>query len=135
MDEDLLKLLRDAVEVLSLTDNPSTWEAVHFSRCGASDLGKLLGYDIGYWGGDHFSLIAGTIVIPRWHPPAPEDFADLAAALSCLNENLLFDSTVDADEFKQFYKSKSWAETEDYDGQFCAIRVATGEEANGGEHP
>ena len=119
--------MRDAEEVVSLTDDSSIWEIINVSRGNAGSVGTPLGFDVGYWDGDHFSLIADTIVVPRWHPPVPDDFAELAAALSCLNENLLFDSSVDAEAFKEFYKSKPWAETEDHEGEFCVIKVSTGE--------
>jgi hypothetical protein len=130
-DEDLLPSLRDAREVLSLTDDPSIWEIIHLSRGDARGIGALLGFDVGYWGGDHFSLIADTIVIPRWHPPIPDDFKDLASALSCLNENLLFNSPADAAEFKKFYMSKPWAETEPPHG-FCVVRVSTPDKPTSG---
>ncbi len=128
-DEDFLPSLREAREVLNLTDDPSIWELIHLSRGDARGVGTLLGFDVGIWGGDHFSLIADTIVIPRWHPPIPDDFTDLASALSCLNENLLFNSPADAAEFKKFYMSKPWAETEPPDG-FWVVRVSTPDEAN-----
>lgn len=127
--EDFLPSLRDAREVLNLTDDPSIWELIHLSRGDARGVGTLLGFDVGIWGGDYFSLIADTIVIPRWHPPIPDDFTDLASALSCLNENLLFNSPADAAEFKKFYMSKPWAETEPPDG-FWVVRVSTPDKAN-----
>jgi hypothetical protein len=40
--------------------------------------GHLLGYDIGYWRGDHYSLISDSFVAPCWHPPAPDAFRTLA---------------------------------------------------------
>ena len=135
IDEDILASPRDAWEVVALTDDPSMWEIIHISRGDTKGIGTLLGYDVGYWAGDHFSLIADSIVVPRWHPPVPDDFADMVAALSCLNANLLFKSATDAVEFKRFYKSKPWAETEEVDGgEFYVIKVSTGEETHNGLH-
>ncbi len=125
VDEDLLASLGDAREVLSLTDDPARWEIVHLARGEMASGGTPLGYDVGYWGGDHFSLIADTIVIPCWHPPIPDDFIELAEAMSELNAHLLFDSAARAGEFRTYYKSKPWAETEDYEGEFCIIRVSS----------
>jgi hypothetical protein len=126
IDEYLISSLSDAREVLGLTDEPSRWEIIHVARGNAEPGSSFLGYDVGYWGGD-FSLIADTIVVPRWHPPIPDDFAEVAQALSGLNVNLLFGSSADAAGFKAFYKSKLWAETEDREGEFCIIRVGLGE--------
>jgi hypothetical protein len=127
INEEALASLIDAKEILALTDKPSTWEIIHIARGDNRSVGTFLGYNIGYWGGDHFSLIADTIVVPRWHPPVPDDFTELAEALSCLNESLLFNSSADAEAFRNFYKSKPWAETEYREGEFCVIKVGTPE--------
>ena len=122
IDEDLLPSAEDARHVLSLVDDPIRWEIIHVSKTDNINALHTLGYDIGYWGGDHFSLIADTIVAPHWHPPALDDLDELAQKLSCLNEHLLFRSGEDAKRFREYYKSKSWAETEE-DNEFCIIRV------------
>ena len=67
-DDILLSSVNDAEDIISLTDNPSKWEIIQVSRYSYVDKQKILGYDIGYWGGDHFSLIADVFVIPMWHP-------------------------------------------------------------------
>jgi hypothetical protein len=123
VDEDLLSSQTDAEQVLDLLDDRGLWEIIHLSRgCLASSL-STLGFDIGYWGGDHFSLIADTIVAPTWHPPDPEDFDGLKEALAQLNANLLFDSPHEAETYRAYYKSRRWAETEAHEGEFCLIRV------------
>jgi hypothetical protein len=119
VDDDLLPSHADARNILSVVDVPSLWEIVHISRGNHSGGNHTLGFDIGYWGGDHLSLIADTIVTPRWHPPALDDFAELANAMSGMNHNSLFDSYEDANCFRKYYESKSWAET----GEFWIIRV------------
>lgn len=121
-DYDLLSNAADAMEVMSLVDDPDKWEIIRVSRLSESRHGAL-GFDIAYWGGDHFSLIADTIVIPTWHPPDSKDFMALREALSSLNACLLFDSAQAAEDFKTYYKSRPWAETEATDGEFCIIRV------------
>jgi hypothetical protein len=123
VDEDLLASQSDARQVFDLLDDPSNWEIVRLSRDARNSSPSALGFDIGYWGGDHFSLIADTIVIPRWHPPSPQDFGALREALSHLNANLLFDSHEEAEGYRTFYMSRNWAETEMQDGEFCIVRV------------
>jgi hypothetical protein len=34
---------------------------------------NILGYDVGYWAGDHYSIIADTIITPTWHGPPEKD--------------------------------------------------------------
>lgn len=83
-----------------------------------------MGFDTGHWGGgEHFSVIADTIVTPKWHGPDPEDYKELASQLSRLNRNLLLDSVQDAGLFKAYCKSKEWAEIEDEAGEFFVIQV------------
>ena len=122
-DDDLLPSLTDARNVLSLVDIPSTWEIIRVSKGDDTPAPWILGIDIGYWGGDHFSLIADTIVTPCWHTLDVDDFEELGHAFSSLNGNLLFGFRDDAERFREYYKSQSWAETEDSEGQFCVIRV------------
>jgi hypothetical protein len=123
IDYDLLGNLADAKDLHSLVDDPKEWEIIHVFR-GESQISKgTLGFDIGYWGSNHFSLIGDTIVTPFFHSPPPEDFHELASSFSRLNEHLLFKSTEDAETFRRYYKSKSWAEEEFMEGEFCIIRI------------
>jgi hypothetical protein len=126
-DETLVPSRIEARGVLALTDDPSKWEVIQVSKGEAESDGQRLGYDVGYWGGDHFSLIADLIVVPQFHPPpSREDFQTVLTALACLNEHILFDSVVDALEFKQFYTSLPWTETEGQgEAEFHVVRVAT----------
>ncbi len=84
---------------------------------------NTLGFDVGFWRSDHFSLIADTAICPTWHPPAPKDWAELSNRLLRLNNHALFDSVADAEEFRAYYRSKDWAETEDAPGEFAVIEV------------
>ena len=133
VDEDLLASQSDAKQVLDLLDEPESWEIIYLSRDLLDSTSTTLGFDIGYWGGDHFSLIADAIVIPRWHPPMPDDFGGLRQALSTLNANLLFESPEAAREYRAYYTSRPWAETEMSEGEFCLIRVNAIESLERGE--
>jgi len=121
---DVLDNLADAKELYFLLDDPKRWEIIHVSLEGSLNSENTLGYDIGYWGEDHFSLIADTIVIPCWHPPPPEDFEEFVRVLHKLNEHLLFTCSNEAEDFLSYYRSKSWAEKE-YGGgdEFYIIKV------------
>ena len=122
-DMDLFPTLQLALAVLQHLDEPVNWEIIGKRRndFGASE--NTLGFDVGYWGGDHFSLIADTIITPAWHPPPPEDFQELKDRFGSLNPNLLFSTPEDAARFREYYLTKSWAETEDIEGEFAIIQV------------
>jgi hypothetical protein len=114
-----------AQSVFDLLETPDDYEVVALSRQ-ANDIPKnLLGYDVGYWGGDFFSLICDTIVAPRWHPPDPSDFEEVAERLRGLNNHLLFTGHDDALAFRKYYMSKDWAEQELQADQFRIIAVGT----------
>jgi len=122
----VLDNLTDAKELYFLTNDPRRWEIIHVSRAESRVSENTLGYDIGYWDSDHFSLIGDTIVTPCFHGPPREDYFELACTLSMLNEPLLFPSINDSENFRSYYKSKSWAEEEDIvdmGDKFDIIRV------------
>lgn len=121
-DNDLLSSLEQAQEVFELLDSPQEHEIIYLRRNKFDQTDRTLGYDIGYWGGDHYSLICDTVVMPTWHPPEPEDWGELAEKFKILNSNLLFSSPTEAEKFKAYYKTKEWAETETND-EFCIIQV------------
>jgi len=120
----LVPHIEDALDIHGLLDQPDSWEIIQVRRDEFQTGPATLGFDIGYWGGDNFSLIADTIVTPMWHPPIPEDFAELIRQLSGLNQHLLFSRPQDAEEFRAYYRSKTWAEPEcDESDFFCIIQV------------
>lgn len=119
----LVPHMEDALDIHGLLDQPESWEIIQVRRDEFQTGPTTLGFDIGYWGGDHFSLIADTIVTPMWHPPIPEDFAELIGQFSNLNQHLLFTRAEDAEGFRAYYKSKTWAETECGESDFCIIQV------------
>ncbi len=124
---DVLDNLADAKELYFLLDDPRKWEIIHVSRDETQDSENTLGYDIGHWDSLHFSLIGDTIVTPFWyrwfHTPLREDYPDLIREFSKLNEHLLFGSIKDAENFRSYYKSKSWAEEESRGDEFDIIRI------------
>lgn len=122
-DDDLLPSIESALEVYRLLDIPEQYEIIKVKRRDFEIDQSTLGFDIGYWGGDHFSLIADTLVTPKWHPAPEEDYPELRQRLSALNTNILFNNPEDASEFRNWYKSKGWAETEDREDEFCIIQV------------
>jgi hypothetical protein len=122
-DEDLLKSEVQAREVFSLLRDAGRFELLHLSRREFVRSTGLLGYDIGYWGGDHYSLISDSFVAPRWHPPQPDIFHVLAQQLRCLNNCLLFPSAEAAATFRSWYRTQDWAETESHEDEFEIIQV------------
>src|SRR5262249_19854116 len=59
-DDRLLPDLEAAREVFSLLENPGAYEIVHLSRDPFCQVGTFLGFDIGYWGGSHYSIICDS---------------------------------------------------------------------------
>ena len=84
-----------------------------------------IGYDIGYWGGDFFSIICDSMIMPMWHPPSWDDLPSLAQQAASLNSHCLFPSYAKALAFRSWYCSCSWAEQETKQAPFDIIRVDT----------
>lgn len=122
-DPDLLPDLAFAREVIAATETPSDWEVIRVARETTKGTPVTLGFDVGYWGSDHFSLIGDTMFMPRWHPAPPEDFEELRAQSEGLNAAALFDTSDAAHRFRDWYLTKSWAEEEGYPAKFQVIRV------------
>jgi hypothetical protein len=122
-DEDLLAEEWQATEVFSMLDDTNQHELLYVCRREFPALDGLLGYDIGYWGGDHFSLIADSFVTPRWHPPQPDIFNVLADQLRDLNAHVLFPTAESAAKFRAWYRGQYWAETESFPDEFEIIQV------------
>ena len=122
-DPDLVPDLAFAREVLAATESPGDWEVIRVARETSERTPTTLGFDVGYWGSDHFSLIGDSLLMPRWHPAPPEDFEELRAQATPLNPDVLFETHEDASRFREWYLSKSWAESEVHPAQFQVIRV------------
>jgi len=110
-------------EALELAPASERVQVVRLRRVSFSSEASVLGFDVGYWGGNHYSLVCDSIVAPTWHPPQPEDFTTLAEALKVLNGSLLFPTHAEAAAFRARYMQFPWAETESYPGEFEVIQV------------
>jgi hypothetical protein len=119
----LLFDLEHVQHALQLVPASERIQVVRVRRESFSSGTSVLGFDVGYWGGDHYSIVCDSIVTPTWHPPQPEDFAALAEALATLNNYLLFPTPEEAAEFRTRYMHFAWAETEGYPGEFEVIQV------------
>lgn len=112
-EEALMNSADQAQEVHSLLERPEDWELIRLTRGIQDPTPTSFGFDIGWWAGQPYSLIADTVVAPRWHPPDEEDLDDVLKALGTINRHLLFDTYEDAVTFKGWYTTKPWAESED----------------------
>ena len=122
-DQDLLPDYAAAREVFSFLESPTEYEIVQVAREPFFADVDCLGFDIGYWGSDHYSIICDSAVRPHWHPPQPECFEELARELKTVNESFLFPSAEGAARFRSWYRTQYWAETESLADEFCIIQV------------
>jgi hypothetical protein len=118
----LVPTLAQARELLLLADHREEYELVRLSRDDL-DSGRLMGFDVGYWGGGNYSILCDSIIWPMWHPPAPAALGDLAQHVASLNDAMLFPDSASAERFRSFYLTQSWAELERKPGEFSVIRV------------
>ncbi len=123
-NEKLVSSLDEAKEIYGCLCNPGEYEIVELSREPYSTDFKFLGYDVGYWAGDHFSIICDSVLMPQWHPPSPEDITELANQLHGLNKYILFPSLDEAIDFRRYYTSMPWAEQQMFHDDFCIIQIA-----------
>src|SRR5262249_4804817 len=121
-DPDLLPSLDAAREILRLTDEPADREVVRVTRGTVAATPETLGFDLGYWGNDHFSSLADAMLLPRWHPCPTEKLSSLEPWARRLNPNMLFRSAPEATEYRCWYLEQPWAEDEDEPEQFQVIR-------------
>lgn len=121
-DNNLIERITDAREIFGLLECPDQWEIIEVRREDFAAGPATLGFDLGPWSGA-YSLIADTIVDFAWHPAPARDYAEVARQLVSLNENLLFPRPQDAARFLAYHRSKSWAEKEGREGEFCIIQV------------
>ena len=118
--------VENAHELMTLVDSPSEYEIVRLSQSSADELcveDKDLGFDIGYWGSDSYSIICDSAICPRWHGPYGDVLPELVTRLAELNSNCLFQTHEAADRFRSWYRSQDWAEQEGEPGEFCIIKV------------
>jgi len=111
-DENAFNNVEDAVVVYNLLEDKDDYELIEVRRYEMMFSQDFLGYDIGYWGGDHFSIIANTLLVPRRDFYPEQDFDLILAFEKLLNKNLLFSDIKDAERYLKFYRGKTWAETD-----------------------
>lgn len=116
--------LDTAKKLYGALDNPEDYEIIEISREIYGSDYDVLGFDIGYWRSGEFSLICDSVLMPRWHPPNLSDLPELAERMICLHQHVLFSTTEEAEEFREYYNSKPWAETEEQAGEFEIIQIA-----------
>jgi hypothetical protein len=120
--------VENARELASPLETPSHYEIVRLSQSSAGEVcvdDKDLGFDIGYWGSDSYSIICDSAIWSRWHGPYDDVLPELATRLAELNSNCLFQTHEAADRFRSWYRSQDWAEQEGEPGEFCIIKVQT----------
>jgi hypothetical protein len=122
-DAALLPTLDMVLRVRALLERPEEWETIHVARGVDESTERTLGFDVGYWGSSHFSLVCDCAVMPTWHPPPPEDHEAVRERLASLNRHVLFDTAAEARAFREWYLDRPWGETEDFVDQFQVIRV------------
>jgi hypothetical protein len=120
---DLLFSLGHVRQVLVLAPESERLEAVLVRRQSFISQPSVLGFDVGYWGGDHYSILCDSVVTPTWHPPEPDAFETLASLLGSLNEHFLFSTPEVAAAFRYRYTQFPWAETESYPGEFEIVQL------------
>lgn len=122
-DPDLLPNLGVAREILQLSDQPSEREIVRVTRGSVAAAQETLGFDVGYWGSDHFSALADSVLLPRWHACPPEHFASIERWVRALNEHMLFRTAADAMAYRRWYLGQPWAEEESEPEQFQVMSL------------
>jgi hypothetical protein len=113
VEEKLLASIEDATRVYAaLGSERDRWGIIHVNLGINVTSAPALGFDVGWWGGEFFSIISDAAVCPTWHPPDDNSFAALADALRKVNDRLLFNVEADALGFRDYYTSQRWSESE-----------------------
>lgn len=102
--------LEEARQVFRRLCEPLSFEFLHVGlesdgSCTASSC-KPIGYDIAYFGGDHYSAIANCMFFPSWW--GTDEAGELYRVyFQKLNNDGLFDRLDDAREFRDYYVKSS----------------------------
>ncbi len=110
----LIPDLETGRKLISLLDKSALWEIIGVSQESLEPTANTLGFDLGWWGSEFYSLIADCAVAPHWHGPPFERLRELAQHLRSLNENVLFPGAANALEFLSYYEGQDWAETDNF---------------------
>jgi hypothetical protein len=119
----LIPQLEVAQELFVLIDDRAAWELIGVSRKDLRLTPRTLGFDLGWWGEEFYSLISDCIVAPKWHGADPDRLSELAEQLRGLNAHVLFETPAAAQQFRSYYVQQDWAEDEDGDSPFVPIRI------------
>lgn len=115
--------LGTAKKILSQVENKDDYEIIKISSPEAVlNFDGFLGYDVGYFGGDGFSAICDSFIMPRWHPLAISQIDEFLSNIKSLNDNLLFPNEKLAQEFCDYYLRQDWAE-ESYENDIRVVGV------------
>jgi hypothetical protein len=102
-----------AEELLALIQKRADYEIIEAARQPSRTRAVSLGFDVGYWASGNFSLVCDTAIWPLWHPPDAQAIEQLKIRLNNLNAHGLFPAAESAFEFREWYRTQTWAEEED----------------------
>ncbi len=119
-DGDEFSTLADAREVWSRLCEPDTYEIILISVTGEAS-GELLGYDVGWF--SNYSIINDTFVRPIWHPPDPDDYAEMNGFAQGMNQHVLFPTRAAAEQFLAWYRTRPWGEDFGHESVLTVIQV------------
>jgi hypothetical protein len=121
--DDSFLSIDDCFQVFSKVRAKVQYEIIKIDKEQNSEDKNIYGFDIGYWGGDHFSIIADTFLYPMWHPAPENDFQELTKYYQLLNQYCLFNSYDEAKAYREYYLQKDWAEKESVPNEICIQRI------------
>ena len=90
------------------------WVRIADSNAIAPSGYQSIGFEPSYFEGDHFSASCDCMLIPRWHGTDEEGVLFLPF-FEKLNQNGLFNSINEVNEFVEFYLSYDWTERGPYE--------------------
>lgn len=106
--DDYVAALDDALSVFLLLSMLELWELIHVTIVGGrpevSLEGEFFGYDVAYFGGDHYSAVANCMFFPSW-VGTDEEGQRYHECYESLNSHGLFDSADDAMRFLNLYRA------------------------------
>ncbi|GHV58705.1 hypothetical protein AGMMS49579_26330 [Spirochaetia bacterium] len=122
-DMSLIMDIKECLEIYEKIEHKGNYEIIKSVKDDYMNEEKILGFDIGYWGGDNFSIISDSMILPTWHVAPENAYYELREYSLKLNQNLLFSNIEDTKEFREYYLKQDWAETETYKGQICIQKI------------
>jgi hypothetical protein len=113
-------------EVFARIENKEKYQIIKIAKVDehySSNEEGFLGFDVGYWGGDNFSIISDSMVLPHWHGAPSIELPNLLKYSEKLNRNVLFENYNDANLYRNYYLAQDWAEQEMEIGEICIQSV------------